>query len=190
MVVTTQDPKDIIPLLKDGKVGILPTDTIYGLVAPARKKASVDRVFTLKKRDSGKPLIILIASRADLKKFAIKLNKKQEESLRELMKKNGPTSIILPCPSAKFKYLHRGKKSLAFRIPRDKELLSIIRASGPLVAPSANFEGEVPAQNIDMAKLYFGNSVDFYFDKGQRQSKASVIIRLNEDGSKEFVRQS
>ncbi|MDP3880630.1 MAG: cob(I)yrinic acid a,c-diamide adenosyltransferase [bacterium] len=40
------------------------------------------------------------------------------------------------------------------------------------------------------AKLYFGNKVDFYLDKGPRQSKASAIIRIKEDGSKEFVRQN
>lgn len=186
----TNSAKDIIPLLKKGKVGIMQTDTIYGLVGLALKKSTVERIFKLKKRDSNKPLIILITSKADLGKFAVELSAKQKESLNEIVSQNGPTSIILPCPSAKLKYLHRGKKSLAFRIPKNKELLSIIRRVGPLVAPSANFQGEVPAQNINIAKTYFGGNVDFYLDKGPRPSKASAIIRIKEDGSKEFVRQN
>jgi L-threonylcarbamoyladenylate synthase len=190
MVVNTNDHKDVIPLLKKGKVGVMPTDTIYGLLASALKKASVERVFKLKNRDETKPLIILISSKAEISKFDIRLTNDQTQSLRDLLKQNGATSFILPCQSTKFKYLHRGQNSLAFRIPKDKELLAVLRKTGPLAAPSANLQGELPAQNIDLAKLYFGSKVDFYLDKGPRPSKASAIIRIKEDGSKEFVRQN
>ena len=73
----------------------------------------------------------------------------------------GPLSVILPAPGDEFKYLHRGANSLSFRLPDDNWLLNLLKKSGPLVAPSANIEGQAPAETIDQAVNYFDNKVDF-----------------------------
>src|SRR5205814_332255 len=95
-------------------------------------------------------------------------------------------SVVLPCVDEKFKYLHRGKKSLAFRMPKNKSLLEILKQTGPLVAPSANFEGEKFAENIEEAKKYFGENVFYseaassvYKDNGEIKSKSSTLIKLD-----------
>ena len=53
---------DIARLLQQGGVGILRTDTLYGIVASARSEAAVERVYAIKGRTPTKPPIILIAS--------------------------------------------------------------------------------------------------------------------------------
>lgn len=172
--------------LKSGGVGVLPTDTIYGLVGLALNQRVVERIYKLRKRDPQKPMIILISSLDDLKKFNIDL----DENTKNFLTKNwpNPLSIILPCPKSKFEYLHRGTKTLAFRIPNNPKLLKLLSVSGPLVAPSANFEGEKPAESIIDAKKYFGDSVDFYIDGGNLNSKPSTLIKI-EDGKIKLLRE-
>ena len=58
-------------LLAKGGVGVIPTDTIYGIVGPALRKDAVERIYRLRKRDPGKPMIILISSADELSKFGI-----------------------------------------------------------------------------------------------------------------------
>ena len=54
--------KIIAPMLSIGQIGILPTDTLYGLVGSALRKETVERVFAVRQRDLKKPLIILITA--------------------------------------------------------------------------------------------------------------------------------
>lgn len=170
-----------------GKVGVIPTDTIYGIVGSAVNSKTVEKIYNLKKRAKDKPMIILISTIGDLEKFAVKFSKKQ----KEFLEKNwpNPLSVILKCDSEKFNYLHRGKKSLAFRMPKDEKLLEVLKKAGPLVAPSANIEGEKVAENINQAKKYFKNRIDFYVDIGELQSQSSTLIKLKLDGSYKILRE-
>lgn len=170
-----------------GQVGVIPTDTIYGIVGSALNKKTVEEIYRLRKRSSNKPMIILISSLDDLKKFDIKFTQTQDDFLKKIWP--NPVSVVLPCTSKKFRYLHRGTNSLAFRVPRDRKLVDILKEVGPLVAPSANFEGEPPSQTIDEAKRYFGDQASFYVDGGRLESVPSTLIQLNEDGSWKMLRQ-
>lgn len=173
---------NVVNLLKKGKVGVMPTDTIYGIVGLALNPEVVEKIYKLRKRSSDKPMIVLISSLDDLKKFDVSLTRKQAEFLKKIWP--NPISVVLPCISAKFKYLHRATFSLAFRIPKDENLLKLLKETGPLVAPSANLEGEKPSENIKMAKIYFGSKIDFYVDGGKMLSKPSMLIAITDDSVK------
>ncbi len=167
-----------IDLLKQNKIIVYPTDTLYGILGRALSKRVVLRIYKVKGRDDDKPFIILISSLSDLKKFNIsdRLIRVNGGIVERVWP--GPVSVILPCTSTKFSYLHRGTKSLAFRMPKDKELQKILNITGPLVAPSANPQGEVPARNIKQAKKYFGNKIDGYYGSNKKTGKPSTIISL------------
>ncbi len=162
-------------LLKEGGIGVIPTDTIYGICTSAFQKESVEKVYKLRKRNPEKPCIILIDNLEDLKKFKIRLTKKQKEIVKKII--GLKVSFILPCPFEEFAYLHRGTKTLSFRIPPKGIIKKILKISGPIIAPSANWESYEPAKNIKEAKKYFGNKV-FYFDAGNLISKPSTLIDL------------
>ena len=74
-------------LLRSGNIGIIPTDTIYGIVASAMDKDAVERVYRVRGRDEGKPCIVLIADVADIDQFQIPLSGKATKSLDFLPKK-------------------------------------------------------------------------------------------------------
>ena len=162
-------------LLNDG-VGILPTDTLYGLVGRAFSKKAFDKIFELKKRDAKSPFIILISSIEDLKLFDIEIGKETEKLLNKYWP--GKVSVVLPCNSERLSYLHLGTKTLAFRMPDKKDLLELLKITGPLLAPSANHPGEKEALTVEEAKVYFSSSVDFYEDEGKLESLPSTLIRI------------
>jgi L-threonylcarbamoyladenylate synthase len=169
-------PEKIIKILKEGGIGILPTDTIYGLVGSALKKETVKRIYKVRKRERTKPFIVLISDVEDLKIFGIKLKPFQKELIKKFWP--GPYSLIFDCKSKKFEYLHRGKKSLAFRVPRSTWLRKLLKEVGPLVAPSANLAKKPFATTIKEAKNHFGNKVDFYLNGGELKNNPSRLIDI------------
>jgi L-threonylcarbamoyladenylate synthase len=172
--------KEVGKELKGGKIGVIPTDTIYGIVCSAFDKKSVEKIYELRKRDLKKPMIILISSINDLKLFGAEIDKK-------IAGKYWPGKVSIILPVKKFEYLHRGKKSLAFRLPDDENLIRILKISGPIVAPSANIEGEKPASTIEEAKKCFGEKINFYLSAGKLKSKPSKIVSMVK-GKVEVVR--
>lgn len=184
-----KDERKAIEILKRGGIGVMPTDTIYGLVGSALQPDTVEKIYAARERDKKKPLIILISDQLDLLLFGIIPNQQMKKLIdrfwtdQPTVKKIAapPTTIIFPCPLRGLKYLHRGQKTLAVRRPRDQWLRDFLRATGPLAAPSANPAGQPPAATIVEAKKYFGDKIDFYLDGGILKGKSSTIIGLKND---------
>ena len=168
--------KEIAGVIKNGGIAVLPTDTIYGIVGLAENKSVVERIYKLRKRTSSKPMIILVSSVDQIINLGVKITLKQKAIFKKLWP--NPTSIVIDCPFKRLHYLHRGKNSLAFRIPDNEFLLNLLKLTGPVVAPSANFEGGKPAKNIDEAKQYFKDSVPLYVDTGELNSPPSTVVKL------------
>ncbi|GEM_PF-220373 len=172
-------------VLLRGGVVVMPTDTTYGVVGSALNEKAVNEIYRLRKRDLDKPFIVLIADRKDLKKFGVVLTEVQSKILDKVWP--GPVSVILSCPPDKLAYLHRGKKTLAFRLPQKPELQRLLRQTGPLVAPSANPQGHPVAKDISEARAYFGYHVGFYQDGGTVVASPSRLIDIT-DGTEKVLR--
>ena len=182
--------KNLFKVLKNNGIVIAPTDTIYGILGKALSEKAVSRIYTARKRNPQKPSIILIDNMNELKKFSIILSDKQKNKLKKYWNlAEKPTSIILDCSDESLAYLHRGTKTLAFRLPALKSFQNLLAVTGPLIAPSANPEALPPAQNISEAEKYFGNSVDLYVDGGVISGRASKVIKLHKDGSVSILRE-
>lgn len=164
--------KKVVSILKQGKIIVFPTDTLYGILGSTFSKKTIKRIYGIKSRNTKKPLIVLISKISDLKRFGVKEIPKELKVLWP-----DKITVILPCKSAKFKYIHRGSNSIAFRMPNDKMLLRLLAKTGPLVAPSANPEGKLPAKNIAEAKKYFGDKIDLYVGGTKKSWRASTIIK-------------
>jgi L-threonylcarbamoyladenylate synthase len=155
----------------------------------------------LRKRDPKKPMIVLVGGMKHVTGnragFGIALSPAHRALLTRLWPNK--ISVVLPCQAKKFAYLHRGTKTIAFRMPKPKRLRDLLKKTGPLVAPSANWEGRPPATTIAQAKRYFGpvrssppsgssgarlragatsNGIDFYVNAGVRNGKPSTLVAL------------
>lgn len=178
--------KKVANLIKSGGIGVIPTDTVYGLACSALKKAALKKIYRLKKRSQNKPPVILISSDKDLSLFGIKITKLVKKITKRFWP--GRVSIIIPIPQKRFAYLHRGKKSLAFRLPQNKKLIQLIKKTGSLATSSANISKKEVADSIRRAILYFGKGVDFYVDVGRKGVVPSTIISFSKSGEVNVLR--
>jgi L-threonylcarbamoyladenylate synthase len=162
---------------KPGAVGVIPTDTVYGVAARAADEAAVARLYALKKREH-KPGTLIAASLEDLEKLGLK--HRYLKAVEEYWP--GAISIVIPASDPALAYLHQGKMALAVRIPKDKPLQELLTRTGPLITSSANLPGKPPAGTVKQARDYFGEKVDFYVDGGDlSERESSTIIRIVDD---------
>jgi L-threonylcarbamoyladenylate synthase len=171
-------PDNIADIIKEGGIGILPTDTLYGIVCSAFLPKSVDRLYEIRKRNPHKKCIVLISDIKDLSNFEIVIDDFTKKVLQTVWP--GPVSVEMPAPSDRFEYLHKGTNSLSFRIPDREDLRRFLIKSGPIIVPSANPEGEKPAKTIEEAKNYFPG-LDFYINDGILGGDPSTIISIEKN---------
>lgn len=162
-------------LREPGAVGIIPTDTVYGVVARAADRDAVTRLYWLKHREH-KPGTLIAADIDQL----VRLGFKRRYLVAVERFWPGAVSVVIPC--TELEYLHQGIMSLAVRIPDDAALHELLLQTGPLLTSGANQPGEPPANTVEQAKKYFGNAVDFYEDGGDLTGrKSSTVIRIVDD---------
>lgn len=169
------NPK-VAELLKSGAVGIIPTDTVYGIVASAKNPVAATRVLEVKGRPL-KPGTLIAASIEQLVDLGIKA--RYAKAVEQFWP--GAVSAVLPM-GPELEYLHSGAFSLPIRIPDHKELLTLLKKTGPLITTSANLPDEKTAVTITEAKGIFGDRVGLYVDGGNlSNAKPSTIIRVVDD---------
>lgn len=162
-------------LLQKQAVGVLPTDTVYGLVCRAADEAAVQRLYNLKSRDQ-KPGTVIAANIDQLIKLGIKAR------YLKAVEQFWPNAISIEIPHH-INYLNQATGRQAFRIIKEPmELLNLLDITGALLTSSANLPGEKPANTIGEAQKYFGDTVDFYVDGGDLSGREpSTLIRIVDD---------
>ena len=174
----------IVSLLAEGAVGVIPTDTVYGIVARAGDREAVSRLYAAKHRE-GKPGTVIAANIEQLAELGV--DQEQLEAVAPFWP--NPLSVVLP-DQPYLEYLDQGKQSLAVRVPSDPHIHSLLLQTGPLLTSSANQPGEPTATSLAEAQAYFGDAVDFYIDGGDIDDAVpSTLIRLKPDSAIEVLRQ-
>lgn len=160
-----------------GCIAVIPTDTVYGLVAKATDSHAVKKLYELKNREF-KPGTLIAANIEQLEQLGLK--RRYLKAVEQYWP--GPISVIIPCADPNLQYLHQGKMSLAVRLPESSEMKELLNLTGPLITSSANLAGQPPAVTIDQARAYFGDQVDHYYDGGDLSGRSpSTIIRVVDD---------
>jgi len=176
------DPQ-LITCLQQGAVGVVPSDTLYGLMCRADNPEAINRLYQIKSREL-KPGTLIAASVDQLVDLGIP--RRYLKPVEHFWP--GPVSVVVPTTPA-LKYLDHGLMSLPVRIPADEGLRALLEETGPLQTTSANLPDEPPATNYAEALAYFGEMVDFYVDAGELPGKPpSTIIRVVDDAI-EVIRQ-
>lgn len=172
--LTAIDDSKLVTIIGNGSVGVLPTDTIYGLVASAANEMAVRRLYALKHREQ-KPGTVIAANIQQLIDLAVP--RTSIEAVAHLWP--NPISVDLLVGDG-LRYLSQGTGHCAFRVVADPVLRALLVQTGPLLTSSANHPGEPPAADIQAAQTYFGNDVDFYVDGGVHHGAASTVVRFRD----------
>lgn len=166
----------IVQLLRRGAIGVLPGDTVYGVMALAAQPEAAAKVYLVKQREQ-KPGTVIAANVEQL----VELGLKRRYIVPVEQYWPGAVSVIIPC-GPELAYLHQGKNGLAVRIPDDAVLLELLKQVGPLLTSSANLTGQPTAVTVGQAEEYFGSTVDFYVDGGDLSDRLpSTILRIVDD---------
>lgn len=169
------DPQ-VVASLQAGNVGVLPADTVYGLMGLARLPEVAEQLYGLKQREN-KPGTIIAASIDQLVELGLK--RRYMTAVEQYWP--GSVSVIIPCGD-ELAHLHLGMQSLAVRIPDDAQLLELLKQTGPLLTSSANLTGQPTAVNVEQAQKYFDEQVAFYVDGGDLSGRLpSTVIRVVDD---------
>lgn len=154
-----QEVRNAIDHLKQGHVILYPTDTIWGLGCDPGNQDAVDRIFTIKKRDKSKPLIILVDSLERLRGMVPKIHPHLENILHY---NERPLTIIFPASSVKWaEGITPENGSIAIRIVHNEFCKNIIKGiDRPLVSTSANISDDPFPKTFDEINPTIKDAVD------------------------------
>jgi L-threonylcarbamoyladenylate synthase len=131
-------------MLRSGGVLAFPTDTVYGLGASVDDEVACRRIYQIKGRPAGMPLILMVAAESQLEGL-VHVDSRAEAMMRKWWP--GPLTLVLHAP---------GGMTLGVRIPKHKVALDLLRHAGPLMTTSANLHGGEPAMNAEEAAQLAG----------------------------------
>lgn len=128
-------------VLRKGGLVAFPTETVYGLGANALDENAVKSIFTAKGRAQDNPLIVHLANKDDIGKYAYVENNPKAELLISHMP--APLTVILPKKDVIPSCVTAGLDSVAQRVPQNLVARKLIELAGvPVAAPSANISGK------------------------------------------------
>jgi tRNA threonylcarbamoyl adenosine modification protein (Sua5/YciO/YrdC/YwlC family) len=178
IVFDSLNHEQLVTILEKGGVGVLPTETIYGLAGRADSPDVVARITELKRGDGRyKPGTVIAASVDQLRSLGV-----DADTLGRVAHL-WPNSLSIELPlSPTMEYLYQEGPHRAFRVIADPKLTALLEQTGPLITSSANIHGEPTANTVQEAQNYFGNHVDFYVDGGDLSGRQpSTVARLEGD---------
>ena len=163
-------------IIKEGKIVILPTDTVYGIAVDALNEESVKRIYNLKHRDISKPCCILVSDIDMIKRFTENITPLEEKIIGNFSP--GALTIVLEKNNKIPSVVTANLDTVGVRIPDNKFLIELIKKIGsPIVATSLNISGEESNTSIKNMPDEIRQNVDLIVDGGEAKiGKASTIV--------------
>ena len=164
-------------LLKE-EIGIIPCDTLWGLVVIVTQ-ATATRLNLIKKRSQEKPFLCLMSSFEEVQNYA-EINPVHEQLI--LSSWPGPTTFVFSKKKTVPNWMTGGKNTIAIRVPQDAFLQQILVEVGqPIFSTSANFAGQPFPKSLEEVQVELRQQVDFIFPSIKHLSSASTIIDLTQN---------
>ena len=160
--------------IAEGKLVLLPTDTVYGVGADAFTPAAVTGLLAAKNRGRAMPVPVLIAEASTLAGLVLELPPVATR-LAEQFWPGGLTLVLEHAPSLAWD-LGDAEGTVAVRLPDDELARDLIRRTGPLAVSSANRSGRPAATTAQEADEQLGEHAAVVLDGGPRTSSAASTI--------------
>jgi L-threonylcarbamoyladenylate synthase len=178
----TNDIEKCLATLKSGGTILYPTDTIWGIGCDATNAAAVAKIYTIKKRDEKKSMIILLAHENEIKNYA----QEPDEKIKKLMANTErPLTIIYPAAKNLASNLINEDGTIAIRIVKDAFCEYLIKSlEKPIVSTSANKSGEETAKHFGEISTDIKNAVDYIVEQRRKEkgnAAASKIVKWDGD---------
>lgn len=154
-----------LEVLRAGGLVAIPTETVYGLAADASNPDAVQRIFAVKGRPAGHPLIVHLGSTEQLGDWAATVP--PVAAILADACWPGPLTLLVPRAASVLDLVTGGRSTVGVRVPAHPLTLELLaRFGGGLAAPSANRFGRVSPTTADHVLADLGSDVDFVLDGG------------------------
>ena len=173
---------EIAEALKNGKLIVFPTDTVYGIGTNAFDSVACEKIYQAKNRPKHKPLLVLISDISMLKEMVNEISLTEQK----LMAHFWPGSLTI-----KFKKKNKilpdiisaNDDYVRVRMIKEGVIFKIIQtAKIPIVAPSANLSGSLTGTKIENIKRELEDKVDYILDYGDIESDiTSTIVQVEKE---------
>lgn len=176
-----------VDVLRTGGLVVLPTDTVYAVVADAFQTNATQRLLGAKRRGREVPLSILIRNPRQVIGLAADVPETAERLMASYWP--GPVALVLPEQAEMPWDLGRTGGAITLRMPADDLLLAVAAEIGPLACSAANRRGELVPTTLEEAELQMGEAVELYIDGGSRAPALTTIVDCTRDGEVEVLRE-
>lgn len=168
--------------IQEGKLVIMPTETVYGIACDACNVDAVRKVYEVKERPAENPLIVHISSLDQIEEIVSEF----PDSAQRLADRfwPGPLTLVLPKNDRVPPEVTAGLNSVAVRMPAHPVALSLIRHAGrPVAAPSANIFMQLSPTRIDHLDPRLADLVEIALDGGPAKvGVESTVVDCTGDG--------
>ena len=179
--MTPEDIEKAITIAHEGGIIIFPTDTAFGIGCRIDRPASVDRLFSVRKRPVNQAMPVLVAST----EMALAYLDRPSDIVRRFMKDYWPGALTIVAQCKKeliYSPIRGAGESVGLRMPNHQTILKIIRGVGvPILGPSANFHGEPTPYSIHDLNPDLIKRVDFVVPGECTVKEASTVVDCSVD---------
>jgi L-threonylcarbamoyladenylate synthase len=167
---------EALEAIRAGKPVILPTDTVYGLVASAADAAPAERLYRLKGRDPLQPSALLAADVETLFECLPELTDRAVAIVRALLP--GRYTLILANPAHRYRWITgAAPETIGVRVPELPDPADrILSQVGCVVATSANLSGGAEPRRVEDIPQELLEQVASVIDGGELPGTPSTII--------------
>lgn len=169
---------EIARLLRNGAVGVIPTDTVYAFVCDIHDKTAIERLYQLKKMDHKKPLSMMCRDFADVANWTRGFPSPLYRAMKRCLP--GPYTFILRASSTTPRtMLKKKRREIGVRIPDDPICQSLLEEMEmPLLCSSVRTQDDLPWNDPAKIADTYGSRIDFVVDGGERTIDPSTVIDL------------
>ena len=162
--------------VEQGRLIVVPTDTVYGIAARLDRPAGLAAIFEAKARPFGLALPVLVSGLDQAR--ALALLDERAEALAGAFWPGALTIVFARKPSLTATIGGDGT-SVGLRVPHHPALALLLAETGPLATSSANTSGRPTPEVIQEIQATFGDAVAVYLDGGPAQAgPPSTVVRL------------
>lgn len=162
-------------VVREGRIVVLPTDTVYGVGADAFDAVAVAMVLAAKHRGREMPPPVLVPAARTVDGLAVDVPMYARILMRHFWP--GPLTLVLRAQPSLHWDLGETNGTVALRMPDDEVALALLGEVGPLAVTSANVTGQAPATTALEALDQLGGAVTVYLDDGPRTGgRPSTIL--------------
>ena len=179
-------------VLEESGLIALPTESFYGLAAAPFDEQALARLWRVKGRSEGKPILVLIGDESQLAPFVRGIPHAAHILMNAFWP--GPLTIVFPATVGLSDSVTAGTGSIGIRLSAWPPLRDLLRRVGPVTGTSANREGIPPPTTVEEVQDSLGNVLDLIIDAGPTPGgrPSTVIdvrgpIRIIRDGAIERI---